>query len=177
MKNIKTFAFLLALITLSSFVFYKNIEWEISQEFLIKFSSSNPTGVFKKFDGSIIFDPNNLENSSFNLVLPVNSINTGNGMKNKHALSEDWFDEKKYPKIEFKSNSIYKVENKYNVEGKMTIHGVTKEMKIPFEFTNNTFISSFKINRIDFNVGTTKGMSANAATELLIDVKVPVNKK
>lgn len=177
MKKIQSALILLMALGLSSFTLFKSIEWSISENYSIKFNSDNPSGVFKSFKGKILFDPDNLSQSEFNLTVDVNSINTGNGMKNKHALSDEWFDAKQFPEITFKSNDFKKDESGYLVRGVMTIHGISKEMTIPFDFVNNTFNSSFKVNRTDFNVGSTKGMSAKASTELTIDVNVPVTQK
>ncbi len=177
MKRVQLFFILLITILLSSFTLYNSIEWSVSENYSIKFTSDNPSGIFSSFKGKILFDPQSLATSKVELVVDVNSINTGNGMKNKHALSDDWFDVEKYPEITFRSSEFKENGTGFLVHGIMTIHGVSKEITIPFQFTNNTFISSFTINRTDFNVGTTKGMSARASTELTIDIKVPVIKK
>ncbi len=58
----------------------------------------------------------------------------------------------------------------------MQIRDVKKEVTIPFTFTNNTFIASFSVNRIDYHVGDDSGMNAHAENNLLIDVSVPVTK-
>lgn len=177
MKKIQSSLILLIALGLSSFTLLNSIEWTVSENHSIKFTSNNPSGAFKSFKGKILFDPNNLSQSEFDLTVDVNSINTGNGMKNKHALSDEWFDAKRFPEITFKSNLFKRDESGYLVKGVMTIHGISKEMTIPFDFVNNTFKSSFKVNRTDFNVGSTKGMSAKASTKLTIDVNVPVTQK
>ncbi|MEM6721235.1 MAG: YceI family protein [Bacteroidota bacterium] len=163
-------------ILFTSFIWYNNTEWSISEDYSIKFKSDNPSGVFTSFKGKIIFAPDHLESSSFNLIVDVKSINTGNGIKNKHALSKNWFDEKRFPEITFTSSQFEQSGSGFSVIGTMTIHGVPKVMSIPFTFKDNTFKSNFKIDRTDFNVGSTKGMSSKAATKLDIEVSVPVSK-
>lgn len=164
-------------LVLSSYVLLQNIDWIIDENYSIKFTSDNPSGVFKSLSGTISFDPENIAGSQIHLLVDVNSINTGNGMKNKHALSEEWFDAAQYPTIEFTSSSFEKHGQEFLVRGTMTMHGISKEMSIPFNFHDDTFRSSFKIDRTDFKIGSTRGMSGKAATELVVDVNVPVTKK
>jgi len=58
----------------------------------------------------------------------------------------------------------------------MQIHGVTKEMTIPFSFSDNSFKSQFSVNRIDFGVGTMQGMSKKVSNKIDLDVSIPVSK-
>ncbi|MEM6261758.1 MAG: YceI family protein [Bacteroidota bacterium] len=176
MKTATFLAVILAGLMLSSFTLYNSIKWEIADGYSIKFTSKNPEGIFSDFSGDVHFDPSDLGSSKFDLTIEVSSINTGNGMKNKHAVSPKWFDAEQFPEIRFVSKSFAQTESGYAVTGDMAIHGVTKEMTIPFTFENNTFVSNFEVNRTDFNIGGTKGMSAKAATVLTLDVSVPVTK-
>jgi hypothetical protein len=47
---------------------------------------------------------------------------------------------------------------------------------MPFTFMNNTFTSTYMINRLDFKIGTKEGMSAKVPAELLVEISVPVSK-
>jgi len=151
--------------------------WKIEVDYSIKFSSKDVSGIFKKFSGTVVFDENNLQASSFNLVIDVASINTGNGLQNKHAKSEDWFDAANYPQIRFTSSRIEKSGNDYTVKGIMEIHGVKKEISIPFSFSKDdnraVFTSGFVVKRGDYKVGKPGG---DVAEDIKIEVKVPVTK-
>lgn len=175
----KTSKFLLAstvILVLSAFTIKTSVNWKISDGYSIKFSGTDAEGVFKDLTGTVEFDNANPENSSFHFTIAVNSINTGKGMKNKHAVSDKWFDAEKYPNITFKSNSISKEGDAFKVTGIMSIHGVSKEMTIPFAFNENSFSSQFSVNRMDFGVGTMKGMSKKVSNEIKLDVTIPVTK-
>jgi hypothetical protein len=37
------------------------------------------------------------------------------------------------------------------------MHGVTKTVQIPFEFSNNTFKGHFELERMDYNIGEDTG--------------------
>jgi polyisoprenoid-binding protein YceI len=167
---------ILVILILSAFTALQTTKWKIAEGYSIKFSSKDPSGVFKDFKGEIIFDEKNLDASKFNVVIDVNSISTGNGIKNKQAKSDKWFDAKKYPEIRFSSTRISKTGTGYSVTGMLDLRGVQKEISFPFTFINNTFSGSFKIKRLDYNIGTTKGMAGKAALELQVDISVPVTK-
>jgi polyisoprenoid-binding protein YceI len=175
----KTTKFLLAstaILVLSAFTINTSVDWKISDGYSVKFSGTDAEGIFKDLSGNVQFDNANPENSTFLFNVAVNSINTGKGMKNKHAVSDKWFDAEKYPNIIFKSNSVSKQGDAFIVTGVMNIHGVSKEMTLPFTFNNNSFSSKFSVNRLDFGVGTMKGMSKKVSNEIKLDVTIPVNK-
>jgi polyisoprenoid-binding protein YceI len=119
-----------------------------------------------------------LDASKFNLKIEVSSINTGNGMMNKKAQTEEWFDAKKYPQIKFKSTKVEKKGNDYVITGDLTIKGVTKPVSIPAAVTSSgnklTFKGTFSVSRLDFKVGH-KGDSVSDV--LKINYVVPADKK
>jgi len=151
--------------------------WKIANDYSIKFSSKDVNGIFRKFSGNIEFDETNLAISKFFLAIDVASINTGNGLQNKHAKSADWFDASKYPQIKFTSTKIEKTGNTYSVKGVMEVHGVAKEMNIPFSFSktgsNGIFTAAFIVKRSDFNIGKPGSDTAN---DIKVEVNVPVSK-
>lgn len=176
MTQLRFAGMIVAVIFLSAFTFVNSTSWEIAEGYSIKFDSKDPSGVFTKMSGTIDFDEDNLEASKFDVQVDVNSINTGSGMKNKHAVSAKWFDAEQFPTINFTSSSFSKVDNGYEVVGTLELHGVAKEFTMPFTFENNTFESKFNINRTDFNLGKTKGMSGKVPLELAVELSVPVTK-
>lgn len=176
MKKSKFLLALSTIIVLSAFTFKSSVNWKISDGYSVKFSGTDAEGIFKDLEGDVQFDNANPESSSFMFTVAVNSINTGKGMKNKHAVSDKWFDAEKYPNITFKSSSVSKAGDAFKVTGIMSIHGVSREMTIPFAFNNNSFSSQFSVNRLDFGVGTMEGMSKKVSNEIKLDVTIPVTK-
>ena len=76
---------------------------------------SNVKGNFKEFDGHLVFDENDLSNSSAVMTIKSGSINTGNERRDNHLRSEDFFNTEKYPEITFTSKSIEKADDGYNL--------------------------------------------------------------
>lgn len=166
-----------AIMLFSAFTIHQSIDWEINDDFSIKFTSADPSGVFTEMSGDISFDPENLEASKFDVKVAVNSINTGSGMKNRHAVSAKWFDAEQFPTINFTSQKISKTDEGYEALGILEMHGVAKEFTMPFTFNNERFTSSFSVNRLDYNIGSMKGMSKKVPADLAVEVSVPVKKK
>ncbi len=164
----------LLLIIASAFTFIQSQDWKIADTYSVKFSGGDPSGEFKGLKGAINFDPNHLATSKFNVIIDVASINTGNGMKNTHAKSAMWFDAEKYPVISFTSSSITKTAGGYEAKGTLSMHGVSKEIVLPFTFDNNVFTGSFEVNRLDYNVNAAEPNHGGA--KFKVDITVPVTK-
>lgn len=114
-------------------------------------------GNFTGMKGDIKFDEADLANSSFNVCVDAASVNTDNNARDKHLRNEDFFDVEKYTDICFASTSISKTSKGYTTKGQLTMHGVTKDVEIPFTYSNGTFTGDLKISRYDYKVGESTG--------------------
>ncbi|SFE04631.1 Polyisoprenoid-binding protein YceI [Chitinophaga sp. CF118] len=166
----------LLIILASAFTFAAAQDWKIGDGYSVKFSASGASGIFKTLKGDISFDEKNLAASKFNVTIDVASINTGNGLKNTHAKGGNWFEAKKYPVITFTSKEITKAGNGYSAKGTLEMHGVKKEITIPFTFARNgnggTFSGKFDVNRTDFGIGSPGGKVDDI---IKLEVTVPVH--
>jgi polyisoprenoid-binding protein YceI len=161
----------------SAFTFLTAQSWQIANGYSITFSSADADGLFSDFKGSLVFDEQNPGAGKFDVTVNTASINTGNGLQNKHAKSDEWFDVVKYPQIHFVSRSIGKAPAGYQVMGDLEMHGVKKSVSIPFTFKKTaqggTFAGSFTVNRNDYNIGKPGG---DVGEQIKIDISVPVTK-
>lgn len=176
MRTITYFFVAGAFILFSAFTIIASTSWKVSDNYAVKFAGTDAEGIFKTLKGDVSFDPSELSSSKFSFTVDVNSINTGNGMKNKHAVSDKWFDAKKYPNITFSSSKIVADGNQFKVTGTMMIHGVSKQITIPFSFQNNTIEAKFSVNRMDYKVGTMEGMSKKVSDKISLDITIPLTK-
>jgi polyisoprenoid-binding protein YceI len=137
--------------------------------FSINHIYSKTNGFFEKYDGTIQFDPQNLDASRFAFTVKVKSVNTNNGKRDGHLQSNEFFDAKRFPDMTFESKSISHIrDNDYRVRGMLTIKDVTKEVDIPFTyfgFKQHPFnpkqdVAGFEarlaIDRLEYNVGNGK---------------------
>lgn len=162
----------------SAFVTVTSQDWAIAGGYTIKFSSKDPTGTFKSFKGTINFDADDLAKAKFDLTVDVNSIDTGNGMKNKKAMTAEWFNEPKYKTITYVSSKVEKAGDSYKITGNLKIKGVTKAYPITMKSTKTgaggKFTGTFNVSRKDFGVGKPSDVVPDI---MKIDFSVPVTKK
>jgi polyisoprenoid-binding protein YceI len=93
---------------------------------------SNVIGNFTDFSGTIIYDSSDISKSSADVVIKAASINTDNVNRDDHLRSPDFLDVGKFPEITFKSSKIEKKGDELFMTGDFTLHGVTKQVVIPF---------------------------------------------
>lgn len=125
---------------------------------------SEVDGNFKKFDASITSAKEDFTDAVFTLSIDANSVDTDNEMRDKHLKGADYFDVEKFPKINFTSKSITKIDAKnYKVNGDLTMHGLTKPISLNLvlngvgkNMRTQKPLAGFKvtgtINRKDFGV-------------------------
>jgi polyisoprenoid-binding protein YceI len=132
---------------------------------------STVTGKFTKFDAIVETEGEEFTTAKVTFTADVNSINTGNEQRDGHLKSADFFDAAKFPEIKFVATKYENVDNdgSYEVYGDLTIHGITKNLKLDAEFggvikdpwggTRAGITISGRINRKEF------GLSWSGATE------------
>lgn len=120
-------------------------------------------GKFEKFDGGIIGDLNNPEQSRVFFNIDVASINTSVQMRDDHLRSADFFEVERYPTMTFESTSIEKVgDDKFNLNGKLQIKDVTRDVTFDVKYGGLVkgddgsetlgFIAKKSIDRLDYNI-------------------------
>ncbi|MFN0255961.1 YceI family protein [Pedobacter ureilyticus] len=127
------------------------------------------TGNIKSFQAELGSEGDDFTNANISFSGDINTIDTGNGDRDGHLKSGDFFDAEKFPAITFKSTNVEKDGSDYIVNGNLTIKDVTKAVKLNAEFggiatdpwgnTKAGFTLSGKINRTEF------GLTWNAALE------------
>jgi polyisoprenoid-binding protein YceI len=160
------------IIVVSAFTAFQSSGWKISDNYSVKFGGGDPSGEFKGLKGTINFNPDNLGASNFEVSIDVATINTGNGMKNTHAVSEKWLDAAKYPVIKFTSKTISKTADGYEATGTLDMHGIQKEITLPFTFVNNVFNGQIEVNRLDYKINTEEPNHGGSVFKVNINVPV-----
>lgn len=97
------------------------------------------------------------------------SIDTREEQRDAHLRSADFFDVGKYPQLSFESTRIEGTPDDFEIDGKLTIHGVTRDVTLAGSFEGRVtdpsggvrvgYTAHGKINRKDF------GLNWNAALE------------
>ena len=153
--------------------------------FTIKHLVSRVTGRFNDFSGTVNTDAANPAASTVEFSINAASIDTSDAKRDEHLRSPDFFETAKFPTITFKSSKVTPAgANKYQVEGTLTLHGVSKQVTLPVEFLGFVkdpwgndragFAIETTLNRKDFGVVWNKALDAGGFV-LGDDVKVVIN--
>ncbi len=127
---------------------------------------SRVNGKFTDFTVTLTNDEKDITKSSVNVVIKAASINTGIPARDTHLRSADFFDAEKYPEITFQSKRIEKKGKQLFALGTFTMHGVSKEITLPFQITgvnkdpvskkmNLGYSAQIVINRREFGINWT----------------------
>ncbi len=120
-------------------------------------------GRFTDISGTVVYDEANPAGSSVEVTIKAESVDTGNGKRNDHLKSPDFFNAAEIPVLSFKSKGVKKGSAKEELEvtGDLTIHGVTKPLTAKVAHTGTGkgqggevagFETVFTIKRTDFGM-------------------------
>ena len=121
------------------------------------------SGKFDKFEASVDTDGDDFSTARINFSAEVGSVNTNNEQRDGHLKGAEFFDSAKYPALTFNHGQLQPLkENKYTLQGDLSLHGVTKPVTLDVEFegiakdpwgnTKAGFTITGKVNRKDWGL-------------------------
>jgi polyisoprenoid-binding protein YceI len=146
-------------------------------------------GQFSALKGAIRFDPAAKVDTSVEVEIEVASVNTGIRKRDQHLLTEDFFDQPRYPLITFKSTRVDFLDNsRCRLTGNLSIHGITRQVTFEGEYAGPRgnpfgeersigFSGSVVVNREDFGImwGSEPleggGLVAGKEVQIFLDVE------
>lgn len=150
---------------------------------------SSVDGKFKEATAKINLDDADLTKSQISIEIDAASIDTGDQKRDDHLRNPDFFDVKKFPKINFKSTKIAKAGAAYKLTGDLTIRDVTKSVtldatlsapvKTPWGNQARAAKLSGKIKRGDFGLKWNKALETGGVVvgdEVTLAVKAEITK-
>jgi polyisoprenoid-binding protein YceI len=103
--------------------------------FQVRHLLSKVRGRFSDFAGTLQFDPEHPDQSSVDFTIQAASIDTAEPNRDAHLRSDDFFAAEKYPTLTFKSTKVTpRGRDLYDVEGDLTIRGVTRRVILPVSY-------------------------------------------
>jgi polyisoprenoid-binding protein YceI len=156
-------------------------------DFAIKHMAiSTVHGTFHGVSGVVTFDPEHVTKSSVTATIDVSTVDTGVAARDGHLKSPDFFDVAKFPTMTFKSTSVAKAGDHYDVTGDLTLHGVTKSVVLKLEPPSKEqigmdkkphrgFTATTTINRKDFGLswgGTVTSGDAVLGDDVKIELDI-----
>ena len=113
-------------------------------------------GQFNKLSGSAQFDPEDHSSFSLEISIDASGLYTGIPQRDEHLASPDFFDIENHSSITFKSSVFKAAENGGELEGELTIHGITRPTFL------DVSLSGPVVSPEDFGGETTLGITATA---------------
>jgi polyisoprenoid-binding protein YceI len=127
--------------------------------FVSKQLGVNVEGRFRKWKANIVFLPQDLAKSKAEFEIDLGSIDLASDESETEIKSPQWFNTARFPVARFASTMIRNVgSDKYEVVGKLTLKGITKDVVVPIALKkdatgNSVAEGSFPVKRTDYQVG------------------------
>ncbi|MDB5798099.1 MAG: YceI [Paucimonas sp.] len=144
---------------LAQAVEYRNVQPEKSAiNFTYKQMGVAIDGRFRKFAAQLNFDPAKPTAAKVSFDVDLASVDAGSPDADQEVVGREWLNTKSFPSARFVATSVKPTSgNKYEVNGKLTIKGQSRDVVIPATFTpagnNGLFEGGFTIRRGDFAIG------------------------
>ncbi|MDN7133677.1 YceI family protein [Halomonas sp. MC140] len=125
-------------------------------------------GSFETFDGQFSYDSEDLDASSAEIEVQVDSLNSNHAERDRHILGGDFLNASEFPTATFTSTGFESTGDDEGVlTGNLTLHGETQEIEMPvtllgegddpwgnsragFEGTTTLLLSDYGIDMSDF---------------------------
>jgi polyisoprenoid-binding protein YceI len=158
-------------------------KWNVDQarsslRFEVVVNGQKVSGKFKAFGALIVFDPKDLAHSSAKITIDMTEAKSGDATRDAMLLKPDWFNVLDFPQAIYQTTAfVAKGGNAYEVQGTLTLKGVSKPITLPFTLVikGNTAVAkgATTLERLQFNVG--QGKDFQGPTPVALSVKVMVN--
>lgn len=120
-------------------------------------------GLFQDFTGTLTYSVQDPAKCKIDVTVQAASLDTRSSGRDKVLRSDDFFDVEKFPTLSFHSTTVKATgQETYDVEGDLTIHGITKHVTVPVKMIGVRmmpgigdfagFETTFNIDRRDFGV-------------------------
>jgi polyisoprenoid-binding protein YceI len=112
------------------------------------------TGRFRQFSVGLALDDRKPATNRLDVRIEVASLDTQDEERDEVLRSSDLFDVAKHPLATFSSTDIRRTApGRYEARGKLTMRGVSREVRVPFSLTDGRMSGGAMIRRLDFGVG------------------------
>jgi len=154
---------------------------------------STVRGRFSEVSGSVTVPGDDFANAKVQATISVASIDTRQEQRDAHLKSPDFFDVEKFPLMTFLSRRVEPQrgrEDRYQLIGDLTIHGVTREIALdvmlegqtrdPYGFNRAGFIATGKLNRRDYGLTWNQALEAGGVVvgdEIKITIDAQITSK
>jgi len=139
-----------------------------SAEVSFTFVNNDVDGTLEGFTSESVIDFDQIENSKLKGSVKVETISTGNSIRNWSLRRSKYFDAEKHPRITFESTSVIQKEGVITAKGKLTIKDVTKNISFRFEKSGDKLIGKTTLYSSDYGISIKKEREKNKVLVKLV---------
>ncbi|MEE1803605.1 YceI family protein [Streptomyces sp. JV176] len=148
---------------------------------------SSVRGRFTDFGGRIeILDTGGPEQARVEAIINAATIDTGNGLRDKHLKSPDFLDVERFPQITYSSTGLTPAgPDRWKVHGRLALHGVVRDLDLDLSYLGTgpdpwggvraAFHATTELHRADFAMNYNQVVQAGIAaigTTLRIELEI-----
>jgi polyisoprenoid-binding protein YceI len=127
-------------------------------------------GTFHTFRGKVTLG-DSIASTRMEASVDIQSVDTGNGSRDEHLRSADFFDAAKYPRMTFTSTQVWGTPDNLGIKGNLTIKGTTKEVVFSSRILDSGVVrAEATIDRTAF--GITYGASIKNDVRLKLVIRI-----
>lgn len=137
---------------------------------------------FKRWTADIDFDPADLAHAKVDVAIDVASYVSEDPENDKYRVGPNGLDVRRFAQAKFVTKSFREISpGRYETVADLTIHGITKEVKLPFALAISRdsahMTGELTLSRVDFGVGTGSTWGIDWSSERTVShaVKVTVD--
>lgn len=114
-------------------------------------------GRFQRWAAQVTLDPRTPETGHLDLRIQTDSVSFAEPEVTAEAQRPLWLDTARFPQAVFQSTGIRAAAGGYELNGRLTLKGRTREVTVPMNVTHAggraTATGAFTLNRSDFQIG------------------------
>ena len=125
------------------------------------FDAKDVKGTLSGFKSSSVINTSNLPSSKLKGSVAVETIKTGNAIRDWSLKRSKYFNATNFPEILFESTTVSIIDSGFLVKGTITIKGIKKAIHINFKKEDKRFIGTATLYSSDFDIQIKKKREEN----------------
>lgn len=114
---------------------------------------------FRSFDARIRFDPDALDQASFDIRIDVSSVDSKSRDRDEGMKQEEWLAAGEHPEARFRSERFERIsEQRFKAIGQLTVKDVRQTVEVPFTWEQSgaraALTAETEVQRGEFDIGT-----------------------
>lgn len=139
-------------------------DWEVMESgsrigFVATYEDTPFNAWFRSFDARLRFDPEALDEASFDIRIDVSSVDSGSRDRDEGMKQEEWLAAGGHPEARFRAERFGRIsEQQFTAIGQLAVKGVSRAVEVPFTWQQSgdraVLTAETEVQRGQFGIGT-----------------------